>query len=416
MDQGVSQRFSGTLRRSSSGLSANERRLASSSTTNDVALVGDRRLDNPQENKRLRTTPDSVYSSPKTPQAPCPVLEKIALLVEENNPLQGDVGGIGLDDSRVIELNSSFCVQSNPADEGLELDKTQEIDAGLLLPTSCRVPERGRKIKSKGVIQFVICSRIRGSNDEWGLFDKKTLEQMINFIENSNANSANGLSAAYKYANMWGKVPIIGLFSRDVEAMNGYRFKIELYKKGNLEFQTFPRQTLNRRLALTVMMWPNLEGIETQSFSPNLLDRNRGLRGGVKVLKYKLFRSDDLDTKGQSMLGARLLQLDADETFLKSLAKYPRSHRFGLGVASVIIRGGERAEEPTGSTWGSRRPAAKSGSFRDALVLGSLTRKSDDLNTSSELMKSYADQCGDGTLEDAEKTIRGKRNGTRKAN
>ena len=415
MDQDFSQKFSGTPRRLSANSSrnGNQDQMSGNATSREVALVGERRVDLTQENKRSRKAPPNDHSSPKTPRplVSCPVLDKIALLVEENNPLQGDLGGIGLDDSRVVELNNSFCIQSNPADgESLELDKTQEIDTRLLLPSSCHVPERGRKIKTKGVIQFVICCRKRGSGDEWGLFDKKTLEQMINFIENSNANSANGLSAAYKYANMWGKVPIIGLFSKDIETMNGYRFRIELYKKDGLEFQTFPRQTLNRRMALTVMMWPNLEGIETQSFCPNLLDRNRGLRGGVKVLKYKTFRSNDLDTKGQSMLGARLLQLDADETFLKSLQKFPRSHRFGLGVASIIIRGGDRAEEPEGSTWGSRKPASKPASFRDALIQGSLTRRSDDLNTSSEMMRSYAEQCGDGTLHDAERTIRGKRN------
>ena len=79
-----------------------------------------------------------------------------------------------------------------------------------------------------------------------------------------------------------------------------------------------------------MMLWQNLEGIETDAIAANLLDRNHRLIGGVRVAKCKTFKATNLDTRGQSMLGARLIQLDAAETFLHSLSNFPKSHDSAL--------------------------------------------------------------------------------------
>lgn len=103
------------------------------------------------------------------------------------------------------------------------------------------------------MIQFVIMRRRGGSEEEWEFFPRKTLEDLINAIESRNASSSNGLSAAFKFANMWGVVPLLGLFSMDMSLLTGYRHQVELYNDG-FEYQTFPREALDRRLALTIML------------------------------------------------------------------------------------------------------------------------------------------------------------------
>ena len=137
----------------------------------------------------------------------CLVLEKIADVVGRNNPFgDQDDGELDLDDSRVQLLDFDFARQKNPTDSDKRLlDKTQEIEANLLLPRECDVSKIKRKIKSKGIIQFVIMRRpaIREKDEEWQIFDRKTLESLINHIKNNNAKMGNGLS-------MWGKVLVVG--------------------------------------------------------------------------------------------------------------------------------------------------------------------------------------------------------------
>lgn len=185
--------------------------------------------------------------------------------------------------------------------------------------------------------------------------------------------------------------------------MAGYIFQIELYSDPGFEYQTFPREALDRHLALTVMLWQNLEGLEDGAIAPNLMDRNSVLEGGVRVARIKVFRAQDIDSRGESMLGARLVQLDGNETFLRGLSKLPRSHRISLGVGTVIIRGGDRAPEPLGSTWGQGKTMKKPTSYSEAAAMNSGAA---DLNISAASIHSYAAKSTE-VMREAERSIRG---------
>ena len=198
-----------------------------------------------------------LASTPRRTDA-CPVLSRVSELVRAGNPYGNQDGVWDLDDSRVEEVDLGYTVQRRKADHEPLLDSTQEIDLNNLLPTNCRRLAGGQKIRSKGVIQFVILRRPDGSDDEYEVFPRKALENLINNVEGKNAASANGLSAAFKFPNMWGEIPLLGLYSADLSLLAGYRFQIELYSDG-YEYQTFPREALDRRLALTMMLWQNLE-------------------------------------------------------------------------------------------------------------------------------------------------------------
>ena len=334
----------------------------------------------------------------------CPMIQKISERFRAGNPYEGGREGIlSLNDSRVITYDNEYATQRYREDHPPTMDSTQEIDLNMLLPAGCRVPA-GRKIRTKSVIQFVIMRREESSNSEWEFFPKKAMENLINNVEGRNASTGNGLSTAFKFANLWGEVPLLGLYATDISIMNGYRFQIELYSDG-FEYQTFPREALDKRLALTIMMWQNLEGIRDEAIAQNLLDRNRELAGGIKVARVRLFRKDDLDSRGNSMLGARLVQLDGNETFLRSLERFPQSHRFGLGVGTVIIRGGDRAPEPPGSTWGQGR-ANKPQTYSQAVAAN--LPATVDLNISAASLHSYTRKASK-VLDDAEKSIRGRK-------
>ena len=122
------------------------------------------------------------------------------------------------------------------------------------------------------------------------------------------------------------------------------------------------------------------------------------------MARLKIFRASDMDAREDSMLGARLAQLDGNESFLRSLERFPRSHRFGLGVGTVIIRGGERAPEPEGSNWGQNKGKQRPSTYSEAAAMGART---EDLNISSASLNLYASKAS-GVMSEAERSIRGR--------
>lgn len=225
-----------------------------------------------------------------------------------------------------------------------------------LMPERYR-SEKGmdRKVKLKGTVQFIVMRRRRNSGEEWGFFSKPEFEGLMNKIEVLNSTAKNSYSMSLDYSNMWGKVPIIGMRAAMPKLSQLFRQGIDSFGADPLyEYTTFPRIGLTRKLAITMMLWQNLKDMTLEALPRNLLDRNPDLKGGLKVLRCKKFKSSDLDVRGEPMNGVRLVQLDTDQDFRDSLYWFPRTYRFGLGCGRVIIRGGERIED--GTKGGTKQP------------------------------------------------------------
>ena len=157
-----------------------------------------------------------------------------------------------------------------------------------------------------------------------------------------NTVAKNGANAAIAYSSVSGGVPIVGLRASKPQLIGDIRTQIEGIIHGGQIFQILPKAAAVQKYVLTIMLWSHMSMVSAKMIPTQLLERNRGLTGGVKILKCKTFRSTATDKQGNSMAGARLVQISGCPTFLASLYKFPRSHRFGLGPDAVIIRGGER--------------------------------------------------------------------------
>ena len=115
---------------------------------------------NSNNNNNILTIPYVPGKASEERGLGCLVLERIADVVGRNDPFgdQGD-GELDLDDSRVQLLDYDFARQKNPTDNDKQLlDKTQEIEANLLLPRECDVSKVKRKIKSKGKFNLLLCA------------------------------------------------------------------------------------------------------------------------------------------------------------------------------------------------------------------------------------------------------------------
>ena len=141
-----------------------------------------------------------------------------------------------------------------------------------------------------------------------------------------NASTKNGLSAAYDYSNMWGLVPILGLRASNLRTLDQYRDTIDEFPSHDKEYTTFPRLGLERKYALTIMLWQSMARVPIEMIARNLMDRNPDLQGGVKITRVKKFKETDADVRGESMAGVRLVQLDSTKEFRDSLYYFPRSY------------------------------------------------------------------------------------------
>ena len=233
----------------------------------------------------------------------------------------------------------------------------------------------------------------------WTFFSKTDFERLLNDIENANSLCKNGISAALDYGNMWGNIPLLGMRANKMKLVKQFLQKIEDYDNEHYSYTTFPRIGLNKKLALTAMIWQNLCTIQLEAIPRNLFDRNPGLKGGLKIAKCKHFKSSDLDVRGNPMNGVRLVQFESDQKFRDALFIYPHLHRFGLGCGRIIIRGGNRVKEEDakpGGKWTQGPPKAGT----------SNNKKPDTANISQSAAEDILNQSGDVPMDEAERRAR----------
>jgi hypothetical protein len=119
--------------------------------------------------------------------------------------------------------------------------------------------------------------------------------------------------------------------------MRNLRKLIEEYDGGLYEYNTFPKDGLINRFAVTALLLADHKHLDPMFVAQNLIDRNHELRGGIKAIKQKKFKPSDTDKNGRSLQGARIIQFDGDDDFHRSLARLPWNHRFNLGCGTISI-------------------------------------------------------------------------------
>ena len=351
--------------------------------------------------EKTRQEADQVQATTSNPT----ILQKISALLNSDKGLNGTFGALNADDTgvEVVEEGDfefqNYQVQEHDGGSNQDPDASRTMALKDLMPKAYRGELTVRRtVKTKSVVQFVIVGRSRGTDDEWEFISKEELTDMLNEIEVKNSSTKNGLSTAYDYSNMWGLVPILGLRSRNLCLLDKYRELIDAFgEEGEKEYTTFPRLGLERKFAITIMLWQTLASLPLEMLPRNLLDRNPDLQGGLRIGKVKKFKDSDLDVRGDGMAGVRLVQIETTKEFRESLFFFPRSYRFGLGSGRVIIRGGDRVDESDArakSTGNKRRsaPARRQGENR---------REQAAHNLSSMSVQSLISQGGDDHLNNA---------------
>ena len=151
---------------------------------------------------------------------------------------------------------------------------------------------------------------------------------------------------AYRWANLWGKVGLLGLASRDIRDLQDYRALIEDQILGNTKFTIFPKDALERRGNLSVLLRSNLKTFDIKWLPKAILLRSK-IKGGLRLTHLKHYRDDDRTRDGASKKGWRLALLQGCPQFMEELKRFDQDHRFPVGAGHIIIRGG--AGRPRGT-------------------------------------------------------------------
>ena len=138
---------------------------------------------------------------------------------------------------------------------------------------------------------------------------------------------------------MWGKVGLLGLSPKNMEHVKQYRALIEDQVAGQIRFTIFPKDGLDKRGNLSVLLRENFISFKPEWLPQWIITRSR-IRGGLRVTHVKEYAETDRTRNGTSKRGWRLILLQGCPLFMKSLERFDQEHRFPVVAGHVIIRGG----------------------------------------------------------------------------
>ena len=242
-----------------------------------------------------------------------------------------------------------------------ELDETRVFDLRDLAGGNIDIKE-GSKVRSRDVIQFVVLSKPLGPTNadqvpphpatSWTVPEPDDFLDLINRADSFMFERNLPCVKARKWANLWGKVGLIGLSPKHPEDIADYRTVIEGLPTGSATYTLFPKEAVENRGSISIILRNQFRAFNYACLPASLFSLNPGLRGSLKVTHYKSYAKEDQTRNGTSKEGWRLILLQGCPEFMRSLERYDEDERFSLGAGYVYIRGGAR--KPRSNTRGSR--------------------------------------------------------------
>lgn len=201
------------------------------------------------------------------------------------------------------------------------------------------------KVKSRGVIQFVVLARSgQVAHESWDTPTLDMTRDFVSFLLCTISDLKLEFGTTLRWTNPWGSVAVVGLDSGDMDKLQKFRTFFTTLKYNHHYFNTFPKDALTNSLGLYVMLKNELREFKEECLAEALFARNR-LHGVLDTLEAETFTASDTTRAGVSKNGWRNVLLQGDEEFMASLSDFPALHWFNLGPATVQIHGGERRAE-----------------------------------------------------------------------
>ena len=243
------------------------------------------------------------------------------------------------DEPGVEQVHEEPAVKLNILDATIDLDESVIMDVGELIAEDMDIPQT-IQVRSKEVIAFVIIKFNPQTDKTWTIPEPMVYNDLLNRVEGQICEENNPCARAYRWANLWGKVGLLGLAPTNKDHLTEYRKIIEQQELGCTRFSMIPKDALDSKGNVSVLLRLPFRSFKREWLASSLLNRTRGLKGSLRVTHTKSYTHKDFSRNGTCKDGWRLFLLQGCPTFMETLSKYGQEYRFPLGCGHVLIRGG----------------------------------------------------------------------------
>ena len=165
--------------------------------------------------------------------------------------------GAGEEEDRDEELIRPVEMDFVVVKEGLEstVNETQILDVQDLITEG--IDAGDTRITVKDVIAYVVLKYDPDCDEDWTVPEPSLFHDLINRVDCRIRDAKMSCASAYRWANLWGRVGLLGLSPRNLDLLNQYREIIEAQILGNVRFTLFPKEGLNKRGNMSVLLREN---------------------------------------------------------------------------------------------------------------------------------------------------------------
>ena len=161
----------------------------------------------------------------------------------------------------------------------------------------------------------MILKLTEGEDKSWTVPSPDLFRELINRVSGHCFDNNLACQRAFRWATLWGRVGLLGLASKNLGDLQAYRELIECQQTGSTRFTFFPKEALERRGNLSVLLRENYWSFKLEWLPKAILLRSR-MRGGLRLTHVKRFRKEDRTRDGVSKEGWRLVLLQGCPLFL----------------------------------------------------------------------------------------------------
>ena len=238
------------------------------------------------------------------------------------------------------EIDMDYQYLNSPSDRVVtSTNDTVVFDVGDIVSSNVDIGHGGR-ITVKQVVQFVVLKYDPNVDEDWTIPEPRVFKELLVRVDCEILENNLDCRKAFKWGNLWGRVGLVGLSPLDMGLLNQFRQAIENQLLGDTKFTLFPRDALEKRGNLSVLLRTDFRSFGVNLLPKAILLRSPLLRGGLRVTHVKHYSDDDYSRSGSCKAGWRLIFLQGCPTFMASLVHYDQDHKFPLGPGHIILRGG----------------------------------------------------------------------------
>ena len=212
---------------------------------------------------------------------------------------------------RQVQVGFVAAPNNEHGNQSVDLDESRVFDVRDLVTSAIEI-HRGTELRTRDVIQFVVLCRAKqhphddiftpnqagrsqsSPRASWTVPDPQIFNDLINRAECLMSKRSLPCLKTQKWANMWGKVGLVGLCAKNPDNIRQYRNVIEQMEHRHLNFTIFPRDAVDKRGSVSVLLLEKFRAFDPLCLPELLFLRNKGLRGALKVTHIKTYQDDEL--------------------------------------------------------------------------------------------------------------------------